>query len=85
MYFSKPSKPGQILRFESKIVYAGKTSLISYVQVLKTNTGEVVVDGFITFIFVDENTQAVPHYLAIAPKTEKDKELYEKAKNLKNH
>jgi acyl-CoA hydrolase len=84
MYFTKPVRPGSILKFSSKIVYAGKSSLVSYIEVAKDETEDPYVSGFITFIHVNEETQASPHNLEISPKTEKDIELYEKAKNLKN-
>ena len=36
-----------------------------------------LVDGFITFIHVDENTRPTPHFLEIDPVTEEDRILYE--------
>lgn len=83
MFFSHPVRAGQILDFTSKVIYAGKSSLISYVQVAKDDSLEPFVSGFITFICVDENTKPVPHYIEIIPKTEEDIALNEKAKNLK--
>jgi acyl-CoA hydrolase len=83
MYFSKPVQPGQILKFTSKVVYAGKSSLVAYVEVVQEKTKDAYVSGFITFIHVDENTKSAPHHIEIVPKTEGDQLLYEKAKNLK--
>ncbi len=83
LYFSQPAKPGEILSFESKVVYAGKSSLVSYIQVIKQGQAEPFVSGFITFINVNEETKAMPHNIEITPKTEEDIALYEKAKNLK--
>lgn len=83
MYFSKPVKPGEILKFASKIVYAGKSSIVAYIQVIKQGVEKPIVSGFVTFIYVDENTKPVAHHIEITPKTEADKLLFEEAHNLK--
>jgi acyl-CoA hydrolase len=84
MHFSKPVKPGQIISFTSKIVYAGKSSLVANIKMHVANKEALVVDGFVTFIYVDENTKPKPHYLEITPQSQEDLELYETAHNLKN-
>ncbi|MDP4207445.1 MAG: hotdog domain-containing protein [Bacteroidota bacterium] len=84
MHFSKPVKPGQIIKLASKIVYAGKSSIIAYITVSVNNDPKFVVEGFVTFIYVDENTKPCAHYVEINPVTEVDKALYEAARNLKN-
>jgi acyl-CoA hydrolase len=83
LYFTKPVRPGQILKFVSKVVYTGKSSLVSYIHVTNDGSTEPYVSGFITFIYVDEKTKAAPHNIEIAPHTDEDKELYERAKALK--
>ncbi|MEI7596427.1 MAG: hotdog domain-containing protein [Bacteroidota bacterium] len=83
MYFTQPVKSGQILDFTSKIVYTGKSSLVSYIQVSKNGSPDTFVSGFITFIFVDENTKPTPHHVEIKPVTAEDIELQEKAKRLR--
>jgi acyl-CoA hydrolase len=83
LYFSQPAKPGEILRFSSKVVYAGKSSLISYIAVVKEGEVEPFVSGFITFINVNETTKPMAHNIEIVPVTDEDKALYEKAVNLK--
>lgn len=85
MYFTKPVRPGQILKFTSKIVYAGKSSLVSYIEVSKEVEGEPLVSGFITFINVDENTKPLAHNIEIKPITDADIALCEEAKNLKKN
>jgi len=85
MYFTSPAKPGEVLRFDSKIVSAGKSSLTAYIKVCKVNCDKALVDGFVTFIHVDEETRPAPHFLEIVPASEEDKELMQKAINLKNH
>jgi len=84
MHFTKPVAAGEIIRFESKIVYAGKSSLFSYIQVFKEGIEVPLVSGFITFIHVDENTKPASHYIEIEPHTAEDLALYEEAKLLKN-
>jgi acyl-CoA hydrolase len=83
MFFTKPAVSGDVLKFSSKVVFAGKTSLTSYVHVEKNGITKPLVDGFVTFIHVDEETRPSPHFLEINPLTEEDKELYEAAKNLR--
>lgn len=81
MYFTKPVRAGEIIKFSSKIVYTGNSSIVAYIKVSKAD-GVSFVQGFITFIHVSENTQAEPHYIEITPETEEDRLLYEQAKNL---
>ena len=78
--FLRPVHAGEIASFSGKIVYTGKSSLIAYVHV-EVN-GKRVVDGFLTFINVDEHGKAMPHGLNLIPGTEEDQALYEKAKAL---
>lgn len=83
MYFTRPARPSQILNFISKVVWTGKSSLVSHIQVTKDGVAEPFVNGFITFIYVNEDTKPTAHFIEIAPKTEEDIALFEQAKNLK--
>ena len=83
MLFTKPAKSGDVLKFSSKIVYTGKTSLTVYVHVNTKETDKPLVDGFVTFIHVDEQTRPAPHLIEIEPHTEEDKALYKTAENLR--
>lgn len=83
MYFTKPVGPGQILKFSSKIVFAGKSSLVAYIKVTTGGDEASFVNGFITFIHVDETTNATPHNIEIVPQNEEDKALYEQARILR--
>ena len=83
MLFTKPVQPGGILSFLSKIVYTGKSSLVAYIKVENKLNKELMVDGFITFIYVDENSKAAAHGIEITPETEEDKRLYQMAIELK--
>ena len=84
MFFTKPARSGDVLRFSSSIVYTGRTSLTVYVHVEKKGEEKPLVDGFVTFIHVDENTRPSPHFLVIEPVSEKEKRLYETAMSLRS-
>ncbi len=84
MFFTKPAKSGDVLKFSSKVVYAGNSSITSYIHVEKNSDEKPLVDGFVTFIHVDENTRPCPHNLQIDHSSEEDSVLYETAKNLRS-
>jgi acyl-CoA hydrolase len=83
MFFTKPAVSGDVLKFSSKVVFAGNTSLTCYVHVEKNDADKPLVDGFVTFIHVDSETRPTRHFLEIDPVTEEDRNLYETAKNLR--
>jgi acyl-CoA hydrolase len=83
MFFTKPAKSGEVLKFSSKVVCSGKTSLTVYVQVEKNNGDVIFVDGFVTFIHVNEETKPCPHYIEIRPESAEDIKLFEMAKELR--
>ena len=83
MLFTRPVRNGEIIRFESKVVLAGKTRLISYVRVVDNNSNEFYLEGFISFVHVDLKGKSLPHGIEINPTTPEDIALQEKAKNLK--
>lgn len=84
MYFTRPAKSGDVLKFSSKVVFAGKSSLTVYVHVEKNGSEKPLVDGFITFIHVDDDTKPSPHFLVVTPDNEEDNRLFEAAKDLRN-
>jgi len=84
MYFSSPANPGEVLKFTSKIVLTGKSSLMAHITVTKMNEQKVLVSGFVTYIHVDENTRPLSHNIEIIPETEEDIRLYEEALRVKN-
>jgi len=63
MVFRRPVKNGTVIRFESRVVLSGRTSLISYVKV--SDGKEFLVDGFLTFVHVDEKGRPFPHGIRI--------------------
>jgi acyl-CoA hydrolase len=84
MFFARPARSGDVLRFSSGIVYTGRTSLTVYVLVEKKGEEKPLVDGFVTFIHVDEYTRPSPHFLVTEPVSEKEKMLYETARGLRS-
>jgi acyl-CoA hydrolase len=85
MYFTKPVRPGQILKFSSKVVYVGRSSLVAWIQVANDDSNIPYVSGFVTYICVDETTKPAAHNIEIVPVTPEDIDLNEKAKNLKKN
>lgn len=86
MSFSKPIKMGSIICFRSRIVHAGKSSLIAYVKIFEgKNDEEIIVDGFITFVHVDENTKPKSHGIVINAHDEESKHLKKQAMSLRKN
>ena len=83
MHFTSPANPGEVLKFDSKIVYTGRSSLVAYITICKATCPKILVEGFATFIHVNEETRPVPHNIVTEPLTEADRLLYEQAANLK--
>lgn len=80
MNFSRPIHLGEVVRFDSRIVHAGRTSLVSNISVHVRDVK--ILEGFITFVNVDENGKSQPHGLVIKAETEEEKALQEQAGNL---
>ena len=56
MSFSSPVKPGDIIKFVSRVVYVGKTSIMVHVTIISELTEKVSVEGYLTFVTIDHNT-----------------------------
>ncbi len=81
MTFTAPVAPGSLARFDSKVVYTGRSKIIVYIKLSVKDID--VVKGFITFVNVDLEGKSLPHGISIVPETDEDKELFEVARNLK--
>lgn len=79
MLFKKPVNNGQVIRFDSKVVLTGNTTLISYVRVVDNSNEDFYLDGFIRFVHVDLSGRALPHGIVIEPTEQEDIALREKA------
>ncbi len=79
--FTRPVNCGGIVTYQSKIIYAGNTSLVVYVEMMENENP--VMKGFITFIHVDKNNIPVPHGIRITPVTEEDRVIQKEAMELR--
>lgn len=56
MSFSRPVKKGEVVRFAGRVVRAGTTSLVVAVTAADAMTGKMAVEGYITFVTVEQGT-----------------------------
>ncbi len=76
MKYLAPSFNGDMIKFISSAVKAGRTSLTVYTKALRNDTDIKVAEGFITFVCIDGDKQKIPHNIVIdEPETEEEKEL----------
>jgi acyl-CoA hydrolase len=80
MTFQRPVRPGEVVRFDSKIALTGRSRLIAYVRA--TTKEELTVDGFLTFVYVDDHGKSRPHGIIIEAETAEEIELQERASQL---
>lgn len=82
--FGKPAKKGQIIKLTTKVVLTGNSSMTVYGKVTGLDDNEISVDGFITFVCVDEAGKKMAHHIP-SPEASNDEEamLIEIAKTLK--
>ena len=81
MTFTAPVQPGSLAKFDSKVIYTGKSRIVVNIKLSVKET--VVVNGFITFVNVDKQSTPLPHGITIEPVTEEDKQLYEEGSKLR--
>lgn len=80
MKFTSPIHCGELVCIQSKIVFAGRTRLISFIRIKAHDT--LVVEGFITFVHVDLDGKPLPHGIVITPVSEEDCALQKAAQAL---
>ncbi len=80
--FTQPVEAGEIACFESKIIKTGKTSLTVYVRLRVQEEEAPTLEGFITFVNVDELGRAQPHGLKLVLTSEEDIKLHQIALEL---
>lgn len=82
--FSAPVRKGDIIILETHVVYTGITSMTAYGCAKKEGSEEVLVEGFATFVCVDDNGKKKPHNIVLPEPLDKEEhKLWETAKNLK--
>lgn len=82
MTFVKPAQRGDILRCESRVILAGKTSLMVHVQI--ANGNETLLQGYLTFIHVDRDGKPIPHGIELEYSSDEEMCLMKEAKRIKN-
>lgn len=87
MSFFCPIKKGAVVRFTGKVVYAGNSSLIVCVTAKDALSGEAAIEGYLTFVTIDNNTGKAKSHKVILDITtdEEEKKLREKAEQLVQH
>ena len=80
MEFTRPVHSGETIRMSSTVVFTGRSRLISYVRA--EVKGELAVDGFITFVYVDEAGKSRPHGIVIEAQSPEEIALQKRAKAL---
>jgi acyl-CoA hydrolase len=80
MEFTRSVHPGETVCMRSTVVFTGRSRLISYV--CAEVKGEQAVDGFITFVYVDEAGKSRPHGIVIEAHSPEEIALQERAQAL---
>lgn len=81
--FNSPVKKGDIVNMESYIAKVGRTSFTVYGKITRNNSESIVADGFITFVFVDNNGKSMPHSIVLSESVNQEEiEIREKALRL---
>jgi len=82
MVFKKPVPPGSILRYTSQVVFAGRTRLVSHVRVFLDREEAFLLEGFLSFVHVDDQGKPCPHGIVIDYTTPEDLSLLAKIRTL---
>lgn len=82
--FKKPVEKGDIITFYSKVAKVGNTSITVYVKAMSEIHGTTHVDGFLTFVCVETDTnRKLPHGIVLdEPQDDEEREIRERAKLL---
>ena len=83
MTFTRPVKRGEVIRMESRVILTGKSRMISFIQMKGREPDDLIVQGFITFVHVDQEGKPLPHGIMIIPDTPEESDLQELARALK--
>ncbi|MGO1580283.1 MAG: acyl-CoA thioesterase [Peptoniphilaceae bacterium] len=84
--FIRAVEKGDIVTYKSKIVYLGKTSISCYVSMESLSKGETCLEGFLTYVCIDEFSRNKKEHGLVLDEIEDDfeKELRIRALNYKN-
>lgn len=78
MTFEKPIELGSVVKCTGRVVYAGQTSGMVYLKF--EVDGEIHVEGFISYVNVDENGDATSHGIEVSLDDPEVAALNERAK-----
>lgn len=83
MSFKMPANRGDVINLKSRIAKVGKSSFVVYGKITRNNSDDILSDGFITFVFLDENNKATPHGIVLGePIDDEDILIRERANKL---
>lgn len=80
MAFKRPVRPGEVVRFESAIVWTGKSRLIAHVR--GAVKGAESIEGFMTFVYVNDEGKTRPHGLQFDASSPEEEALQADAQKL---
>ena len=82
MTFTRPVKRGEVIRMDSRVIFTGKSRMVSFIQMKGREPDDLIVQGFITFVHVDQEGKPLPHGIVIIPDTPEESDLQELARAL---
>lgn len=87
MSFCKPVPKGAVIEFRSRLVYAGRTSLMVHVSGEIVMTGEKAMEGYLTFVTVQEGGGGkIEHGIVLdEPQDEEEKRQREEAHKIRRN
>lgn len=83
MSFSKPVAKGSVVRFEGQVVHAGNTSLMVCVKGKNAISNELFMEGYITFVTIEEGPSAKKSHTVVLDDTDDIEESDARDKALK--
>ena len=83
MSFSKPVQKGTVVKFVSRVVYAGSTSLMVSVLAKDAMSGEVAVEAYVTFVTIEDGSGRKLVHKIVLDETEDAEELRQRQEALR--
>ncbi len=75
--FKRSVEPGDIVRYESTVVRAGRTSLTVHVDLKNEQTGDLYASGYATFVTIDPASKAPkPHGIVLDETDDEDEKTW---------
>jgi len=82
MTFSRPVSRGEVIRMESRVILTGRSRVIAYIQMKGREVDDLIVQGYITFVHVDQEGKPLPHGIVMKAETAEEVQLQEQARAL---